>query len=97
MEAKGKCYKCGTVIHIDHIERIPRSEECPKCFAAVRSCMMCEFYDTKAYNECREPMAERITEKEKSNFCDYYKFGPGANPTAVKNDALALAEALFKK
>lgn len=97
MEATEKCYKCGTEIHIDHIDRIARSEECPKCFAAVRSCMMCNFHDPKSYNECREPMADRITDKEKANFCDFYKFGPNANPAAAKQDALAAANALFKK
>jgi len=97
VEVTHKCYKCGTDIHIEHAERIPRSEECPKCFIAVRSCMMCHFHDSKAYNECREPMADRITEKEKANFCDFYKFGPQANPEAVKKDALDALNALFKK
>ena len=96
-EITAKCFKCHTEIHIEHRDRIGRSEECPKCFAAVRSCMMCSFYDSKAYNECREPMADRITEKEKANFCDFYKFGPQASPESVKSDALAAANALFKK
>jgi hypothetical protein len=59
---------------------------------------MCQFYDTKAYNECREPMADRITEKEKANFCDYFKIGGGENDAEKKRqELLAKAQALFKK
>lgn len=57
---------------------------------------MCEFYDTKSYNECRESMADRILEKEKANFCDYFKFGPSTNQDNLKEDALNKANALFK-
>lgn len=92
-----KCYKCATELHLSDTSNIARSEECPKCYVSIRSCMMCEFYDTNAYNECREPMAERILNKEKSNFCDHYKLGSGIDKEAVKNDALAAANALFKK
>jgi hypothetical protein len=66
--------------------------------ADIRSCKNCQFYDPKAYNECRETNADRITEKEKANFCDYYKFGAGANDAEKqRQDALAKAAALFKK
>jgi hypothetical protein len=59
---------------------------------------MCQFYDTSSYNECREPTADRIIEKEKANFCDFFKLGEG---TGFNNDkiisALSAADALFKK
>jgi hypothetical protein len=59
---------------------------------------MCQFFDPKSYNECRESMADRVVEKEKSNFCDYYKFGPGGeDANKQRQDALAKAAALFKK
>jgi len=59
---------------------------------------MCQFYDAKVYNECREPNADRLTEKEKANFCDYYKFGSGGSDAdKQRQDALAKAAALFKK
>ncbi len=42
--------------------------------------------------------ADRITEKEKANFCDYFKFGPGTDDAEkARLDALAKAAALFKK
>lgn len=35
-------------------------------------CRNCAHHDTSAYNECREPQADRVLEKERSNFCDYF-------------------------
>lgn len=59
---------------------------------------MCQFYDPKSYNECRESNADRITDKEKANFCDYFKLGSGAADAEKQRlDALAKAAALFKK
>jgi hypothetical protein len=59
---------------------------------------MCSFYDPKVYNECKETNADRITEKEKANFCDYFKFGPGSDEMdKIRQDALAKAASLFKK
>ena len=36
--------------------------------------MNCRFYDEAAYNSCRESRAERVIEKDRSNFCDYFEF-----------------------
>ena len=59
---------------------------------------MCQFYDQKAYNECRETSADRVQDKEKANFCDYFKIGsPDTDPDKERKDALAKAAALFKK
>ena len=91
-----KCFSCLKLIELDNYQAIARSEECPHCYASVRSCKMCEFYDQKAYNECREPAADRLVEKEKSNFCDYYKLDTNQNKEQVQADALAAAKALFK-
>lgn len=66
--------------------------------ASIRCCKMCQFYDPKAYNECREPNADRVVDKEKANFCDYYKIGGGGNdPEKERQELLAKAQALFKK
>ena len=92
-----KCYKCQAALDIDTRQSIARSEECPKCFANIRCCKMCKHYDTTAYNECREPTADRIVEKEKANFCDHYEVGAGDTYKDKKDDLKSMAEALFKK
>ncbi len=77
---------------------VGRRDTCPSCMADIRCCKMCQFYDPKSYNECRESSADRVQDKEKANFCDYFKIGsPGSNPDQARQDALAKAAALFKK
>ena len=90
------CYKCNTEIKLGAHDKITRSDECPNCYADLRCCKMCSFYDTSAYNDCREPSADRIVEKEKKNFCDYFVFGNKTNKAAEKTDLLSKANSLFK-
>lgn len=91
------CYKCETPLELSAQNDIGRSEECPKCYANLRCCRMCGFYDKNSYNECREPSADRVVEKEKPNFCDYFKLGSDQSSDNTKQSALDAANALFKK
>lgn len=71
---------------------------CPRCDRPLHSCRNCEFYDPSFNNQCREPMAERVVEKERANFCDYFAPRPtGARPPAPTVDARETLDALFKK
>ncbi len=91
------CYKCNTTITLSTHQKITRSDECPNCYTDLRCCKMCSFHDTNSYNECREPSADRITEKEKKNFCDYFDFTTNkSNKEDEKTDLLAKASSLFK-
>jgi len=38
---------------------------------------MCEFFDPHVAKQCREPVADFVQDKERANFCGYFK--PGAN------------------
>jgi len=64
----------------------------------VRVCYNCKNYDTKAYNECREVQADRVVDKAKANFCDYFSLGGQNNPGSAgsKEDALKKLNDLFK-
>ncbi len=73
-----KCYHCAKEIPFKEDQDIGRSEDCPSCNTSLRCCRMCKFYDKSAYNECREPMADRVLDKEKANFCDFFKAGSSA-------------------
>jgi len=58
----------------------------------------CEFHDPGSYNQCRESNAEFVSEKDKSNPCDY--FGPMRKKRSFvkkSEDARKKLEALFKK
>ena len=67
------CFSCNKALYSP--EKPGRRDTCPGCGADLRVCRNCRFYDATAYNECREPVAERVVEKEKGNFCDYFVFG----------------------
>ena len=92
--AGGKCWHCGAdLTPLDY----GRQDTCRKCGRSTRACRGCLNYDKSAYNECREPQADRVVDKETANFCDYFKPG-GTGGTAQSKDALkAAADALFKK
>ena len=76
-----------------------RRDDCSKCHADVHVCRNCKFYDRAAYNECREPSADRVVEKDRANFCDFYQPGNPDGPSEDDAQAKlrAAAEALFKK
>ena len=89
------CFSCKKELSFSGT--IGRREECPHCRADVHVCKNCNFYDSKAYNECREPSADVVREKDRANFCDYFTPSTGI-PAEDKAAALrAAAEALFKK
>lgn len=93
------CHKCGKPLSDTFKILVGRGDTCPSCMANIRCCKMCQFFDPKSYNECRESNADRVTEKEKANFCDYYKIGGGGAIDAEKarQEQMAKAAALFKK
>ena len=91
-----KCFNCSKTLDLETTNKIHRSEECPHCYASIHSCRMCSFYDKSAYNECRETSAERILEKEKANFCDYFTLTTKQNAKEEKNQLLDLAKNAMK-
>ena len=64
------CWKCKKEISL---EKITRSDECPLCHADLHVCKACDFYESGAHNDCRESSADMVTDKERSNFCDYFR------------------------
>jgi hypothetical protein len=91
----GICFSCGNALNLSG--EVSRREECSSCHADVHVCKNCHFYDRSAYNECREPQADVVREKDRSNFCDYFQMSSKefkAGPS--KDDLKAKADALFK-
>ncbi len=91
------CYKCQKNIPLLNGFKIARTEECPYCSTSLHCCRMCKHFDRSVYNECYESNAERILDKERSNFCDYFILTDGKNGPAHKEELLNAADALFKK
>lgn len=92
----GTCWNCGAQLTtLDY----GRSDTCRGCGRDTKVCRNCEHYEPGHHNECREPQAERVVEKERSNFCDYFRPRAAGQPGgAPSRDALkAAAESLFRK
>lgn len=91
------CWKCGAAL-TDVLLPMARREECPACGVDLHVCRMCEFYDTSVAKSCREPVADEVRDKERANFCGYFKPVPGAfreAGTAEADEAKARLAALF--
>lgn len=91
-----QCYKCFAPLEIV-AGAVSRQEECLKCHAMIHVCRMCEHYDVSAYNQCRESSADRVVDKEKANFCDYFVLSAKNKSAQSTEDIWAKASSLFKK
>jgi len=93
------CWKCGAALTALTLP-LRRLEECPKCRAELHVCKLCVDYDPRVAKHCREPIAEEVRDKERANFCDYFKPRPSAfTPanTAEVDRARVQLEKLFGK
>lgn len=90
------CHHCKKDIQIDR--KTGRRDTCPFCDADLHVCLNCRFHDPGQYNQCRETQAERVVDKEKSSFCDFFDFrdfAPGESREG--RSAKDKLEAFFKK
>lgn len=91
-----QCFHCKEVSSVSN--KVGFRDECLRCRSDLHVCKNCQFYDPKAYNECRETSADVVREKERANYCDFFQ--PRASSTSdqdQKTKLKAAAEALFKK
>jgi len=90
------CHNCKKPIEAGY--RIGRTDTCLYCNSDLHCCLNCRFYDSGSHNKCRESQAERVVDKENSNFCDYFscaeRGAAGAAAPAVQGNPL---DGLFKK
>lgn len=93
------CFKCGAVLPLD--ARIGRKDTCAECDADLHCCLNCGLYNRSAHNECDEPQAEWVRDKDRANFCDYFEPRRGARKGAARSgtaeEARARFEGLFRK
>src|SRR5438552_11230288 len=95
-----KCWKCGEPIELPPAERVGQRDTCPRCNADLHSCRNCDFYDPSKNNQCSEPQAEWVRDKEAANYCDYYRPNAGARTASggpsKSDDAKKRFDSLFK-
>lgn len=91
------CHACKNAFQIEGF--ISRTSECPHCSADVHCCLNCDHYDPAAHNRCREPKADWVTDREKANFCDWFRPNKLAAASKAKDtrvDARRAFDSLFK-
>ncbi len=90
------CHRCGKEVALEG--KIGRSETCSSCGADLHVCLNCLFYSPGAYNDCRESQAERVVEKGRRNFCDFFRFAEGRSREASRKEtSRSRLDDLFKK
>jgi hypothetical protein len=91
-----KCAFCDKEIEFE--DKVSRYDTCPHCGCDLHCCLQCKFYDPGSYNECKEVMAERVVDKDRSNFCDYFILrGTEGSQFGRKKMAKQALEDLFQK
>lgn len=91
------CWKCGASL-ADLSLPLQRLDECRTCHAELHVCKLCEWYSTAVAKHCRETIAEEVKDKERANFCDYFKPREDAYSAAgadASSKAQAELDALF--
>lgn len=71
------CYKCQEIIKVEANQKIDFRAECSKCKYSLHCCLNCNFYNTSAHNQCRENQAEPVRDKDRQNYCSYFRFKSG--------------------
>jgi hypothetical protein len=72
MSTELACYRCGVSL-AELTLPIARADECPACSVSLHVCRMCEYFAPEVPKQCTEDDAEEVFEKQRANFCEWYK------------------------
>jgi hypothetical protein len=92
------CFRCGGAYELQG--RIGLRDVCPACDADLHTCLNCRHYNRSAHNECNEPQAEWVRDKDRANYCDYFdprRGAAGGTRSSPSAGARARFDDLFKK
>jgi hypothetical protein len=89
-----KCHKCKAEITL---EKISFREECEQCGNDLHVCLNCLFFDTGKANSCREDKADYVKERDRANYCEYFRFADYIQKESDRDKAQKLWQDLFKK
>ena len=79
---------------------VAHGTECPSCRRILHCCRLCTFYSPDAHYGCRESIDEPVWDKEKDNFCDFFRLtdkgvSGGKDSDEEKKKARARLDSLF--
>lgn len=87
------CLRCGASLSTLSLP-LSRRDQCPECSADLHVCKMCVYFDKSVPRQCREDGAEDVTDKDRPNFCDWFKPSDRAFNDSAKSEADAAKDAL---
>ncbi len=67
------CHNCGAQVKLLPGDKIPRKDTCSHCNSDLHCCRNCRFFDPGKNNQCSEPQADWVSDKDRGNFCDYFE------------------------
>jgi hypothetical protein len=65
------CVFCDAELAADF--RVMRNTRCPSCDAYLHACVQCRFHEPTLHNQCLEPEAEFVRDRQKANFCEFFE------------------------
>lgn len=84
------CWKCGKTLDFTGV--VSRSDVCPSCGADVRSCRNCTFYEPGSHYDCHESVDELVTDKERANFCGFFRLNADAGKSSASGSGSSSAQ-----
>lgn len=63
------CANCGASYEIP----VYRNTLCSFCGKELKTCRNCMYFMPGFANDCREPVSEPVLDKDRANFCDWFK------------------------
>lgn len=72
------CFHCGNSLE----GPVFRSTICESCGKDVKVCLNCEFYSPGSHWDCHETVPEQVKDKDRANFCDYFRLSSKAGGPA---------------
>ena len=94
----GFCHHCAEKLQFD--DRVFRNDTCPNCGSDVYCCLNCSDFDETFSNHCRESQAERVSVKDRRNFCEYFRLSETKKSSQAKDkaaEARRKLEEMFRK
>lgn len=67
-----QCWNCGKELK-NLLLPFSRYEECSYCNADLHVCIACKNYEPSVSDACKEDRADFVLDKDRANFCDYFK------------------------
>lgn len=90
------CWKCGSSLAALSLP-FGRGDRCKACGVDLHVCRLCVNHDPRAYQQCREQNVEEVRDKERANFCDYFRPKAGAFRGGAALSAAEAARAELEK